>query len=149
MQGTRWLFVGENGARLSTQFARRSREVRMRLPALYRGRCMVRVHCLACVAYWNEQRALGFAEGPFAAMSTSGGGPFKTEMVAVRSSSRPSTSRMLGGSRLPAALCTRGSILRTASRRYADHIATTPRPCRNCARPRNANRPSAFRTNRS
>jgi hypothetical protein len=58
MQGNRWLFVGKNGARLSTQLHgavergigggwNLESRARMRLPALYRGRCMVRVHCLA------------------------------------------------------------------------------------------------------
>jgi hypothetical protein len=39
----------------------------MRLPALYRGRCMVdrALPSVSCVAYWNEQRALGFCRGPF------------------------------------------------------------------------------------
>jgi hypothetical protein len=78
MQGNRWLFVGENGARLSTQFAWRCRGGdslagiqnkslgRMRLPALYRGRCMMRVHCLAYpVLRTGMSKGLsGFAEGP-------------------------------------------------------------------------------------
>jgi hypothetical protein len=74
-------FVGENGARLSTQFARRSRVVnclagiqivaQMRLPGLYRGRC----------------KGLSIAEGPLCSQGPGKGrsvhsaaGPWKTKV---------------------------------------------------------------------
>ena len=76
IQGNRWLLLGKTGARLATQFARRSREVNsladIQKPCAnaFTGPLPWPMHgeralpSVSCVAYWNEQRALGFAEGP-------------------------------------------------------------------------------------
>ena len=76
MQGNRWLFVGENGARLSTQFAWRSREVSCLAGIQIRGACVYRPFAVAdakgsrlprarCVARAGKGRSVHSVAGPW------------------------------------------------------------------------------------
>jgi hypothetical protein len=139
MQGNRWLFVGENGARLSTQFAWHGREgnrwLEFRIPCAnaFTGPLPWPTHgaralpSVSCVAYWNEQRALGFCRGPFVFRGSQGPGKGRIEAlftIHARPSAKQKNAVDRGGA--PGGACAVSTFQRLRARAAAAMQRVTP-----------------------